>query len=187
MSESILRLLVDMDQVLYDFVGGVNAKLPPGIKPQPDPDVYWYFNMYPAEQRPALYSITNKPGFFLNLPLYKGVQKCIWELAESGYDIWFVSTPLRSNPLSTTEKIEAIVRDFGWEWADKLILTHDKTLIRGRILIDDKPDIIGSTIPTWDQVYMDHAYNRNMGGYRIFSWDIDEVKSVLEYVGEQSK
>jgi 5'-nucleotidase len=181
-----MRLLIDMDQVLYDFVGGVNANLPPDIVPQTDPSIYWYFNLYPTEKRPALYSITNKPGFFYNLPLYKGAQKCVLNLAEMGYDIWLVSTPLRSNPQSTTEKIEAIVRDFGWAWADKLILTHDKTLIRGRILIDDKPDISGTAIPTWTQVYKDHAYNRDRGGYRIYNWDLVEVKYVLESVIEES-
>lgn len=147
--ESILRLLIDMDQTLYDFVGGVNSKLPPDIVPNHNPVNYWYFDSYPPNQRSALYSVANKPGFFYGLSLYVGAQKCVWELANLGYDIWFVSTPLNSNTQSSSEKIEAIIRDFGWAWADKLILTHDKTIIRGRILIDDKPDIGGSCIPTW--------------------------------------
>jgi hypothetical protein len=38
---------------------------------------------------------------------------------------------------------------------NRVILTHDKTLVRGDVLIDDKPGITGNMIPAWKHLVFD--------------------------------
>ena len=46
-------------------------------------------------------------------------------------------------------------------WVDRIILTRDKTLVRGDILLDDAPLAKGSSLePVWEHVYFDQPYNR---------------------------
>ena len=45
-----------------------------------------------------------------------------------------------------------MIRHLGQEWARKVILTADKTLVSGAVLIDDKPKITGAPArPDWKQ------------------------------------
>ena len=49
----------------------------------------------------------------------------------------------------------------GKSWVDRIILTRDKTLVRGDILLDDAPQAKGSSLePVWEHVYFDQPYNR---------------------------
>ena len=43
-----------------------------------------------------------------------------------------------------------------------MILTKDKTLVRGEVLIEDKPNIIGGVSPVWKHIFYDALYNRNI-------------------------
>ena len=38
----------------------------------------------------------------------------------------------------------------------------DKTLVRGDVLIDDKPHVTGSNAPTWQHLLYDAPYNRDI-------------------------
>jgi 5'-nucleotidase len=75
--------------------------------------------------------------FFLNLPLIDGAIDGIRELSDK-YDLYFLSTPQWSNPFSWMEKRLWVEKHFN-EWMFKrLILTHNKSLLRGEFLIDDR-------------------------------------------------
>ena len=45
---------------------------------------------------------------------------------------------------------EWIEKHIGQEWLDKIIITWDKTVIEGDLLFDDKVDITGKKIATWN-------------------------------------
>merc|ERR1712048_684490 len=65
-------------------------------------------------------------------------------------------------------------------WLKRLILTCDKTTVRGDFLIDDKPSICGSQQPLWTQIIFDAPYNRDVGlgcRRRLHLWD--DVEAVL--------
>jgi 5'-nucleotidase len=58
----------------------------------------------------------------------------------------------------------------GQEFAERTILTRDKTLVRGTILIDDKPSVSGVMQPEWEHVLFDQPYNRKVTNRRRLNW-----------------
>ena len=60
----------------------------------------------------------------------------------------------------------------GPEWLQRLVLTSDKTLVRGDLLIDDKPQVSGQErLPSWEHVVFDAPYNRGTAhNLRLGSW-----------------
>lgn len=76
------------------------------------------------------------PGFFLTLePLPLAIES-VKTLSEK-FDVWFLSRPSFKNTNSYTEKAEWIRKHFGYEMQKKLILCGNKSLLKGRILVDD--------------------------------------------------
>ncbi|MDO8264840.1 MAG: 5'-3'-deoxyribonucleotidase, partial [Candidatus Parcubacteria bacterium] len=53
----------------------------------------------------------------------------------------------------------------------RIILSRDKTLIRGNFLIDDRPEIKGSSIPEWEHIIFDCSYNRNVTNKKRLTWE----------------
>jgi 5'-nucleotidase len=53
------------------------------------------------------------------------------------FDVWFLSRPSFKNTGSYTEKAEWIKKYFGYDLQKKLILCGDKSLLKGKILVDD--------------------------------------------------
>jgi hypothetical protein len=49
-------------------------------------------------------------------------------------------------------------RVLGAEFTKRVILTRDKTLVRGDVLVDDKPEIRGVVAPNWRDVLFDETY-----------------------------
>jgi hypothetical protein len=60
-------------------------------------------------------------------------------------------------------------RTSGFRVHQAVILTRDKTLVRGDVLVDDKPEIGGLATPHWRHLLYDQPYNRNSPGPRM-SW-----------------
>lgn len=87
-----------------------------------------------------------------------------------GYNVKFCSTP-QINTTSHSEKCQWIYGLFGPDMAKNLILTHDKTLIKGDILIDDKINIKGLCKPEWTHVLFRSIANINYNSeYILESW-----------------
>lgn len=76
------------------------------------------------------------PGFFLTLePLPLAIESV--KTLSSEFDVWFLSRPSFKNTNSYTEKAEWVRKHFGYEMQKKLILCGDKSLLKGKILVDD--------------------------------------------------
>ena len=109
-----LILHIDMDCVLSDFWGAVPAK----------------------EYNP---SCMYNPGFFETLKPVSGALEAVRILLKSErYDIYILTQPVANSVLSYSEKASWVLK---WlpELKDKIIMTQDKSLIKGDYLIDDNP------------------------------------------------
>lgn len=54
---------------------------------------------------------------------------------------------------------------------DRLILTHDKTLVYGDVLVDDKGIITGAVTPAWKHLIHDQSHNRYvLNAPRMSDW-----------------
>lgn len=78
-------------------------------------------------------------GFFRSMKPLKDAIDITKKLIHSGiYDVWILTSPSVKNPSCYTEKREWIEQYFGLEFCRKLIISPDKGLIKGDILIDDR-------------------------------------------------
>merc|ERR1739848_629309 len=111
-----------------------------------------------------------------------GVKK----MEQVGFQIWFCTSPLLGNPTCCQEKLEWIQEHFGEEYVKRVLLCQDKTMVRGDILIDDRPNITGLHHPTWQQCIFDAPYNQARTDIpRMIEWSDWELplKRVLESSG----
>jgi 5'-nucleotidase len=77
-------------------------------------------------------------NFFCELELIKGAKEGLQALDSLGYDLYFLSTPQWSNPNCWKEKRIWVELHFGELMFKRLILTHNKGLLKGDYLIDDR-------------------------------------------------
>ncbi len=173
-----LTILVDLDGVVVDWSA------------QFDSDRAWYYphikfdaleefttpTNLPQHHQDAIDWVKHRPGFYSEMLPIEGAIDGVMALMASGHDVWFCSTPETRNPTCASDKIAWVTQYLGAKAAQRVILTHDKTLVRGDLLIDDRPDVKGAMKPTWKQVLFTQPYNAKVGmlGHnycdRAFSW-----------------
>lgn len=92
-----------------------------------------------------LREIMMREGFFKNLPpIPEAVNKIHCLLDNPCYDVSICTAPLTHNVYCSNEKLEWLEKYFGKRFCRKVIMTNDKTLINGDILLDDKEEIVGA-------------------------------------------
>jgi len=84
-------------------------------------------------------------------------------------DVRICSRPSFSNPTCFQDKRDWMEAHFGSDIVRRLILTADKTLIRGDVLIDDYSQS-GILTPAWQQIIFTAPYNMKMSGPRLSTW-----------------
>jgi 5'-nucleotidase len=167
-----LTILVDMDGVMCDFEGHMLSEFrkrypyDPYVKPE-DRNTF-----YMAEQYDQIRSglavkikdIMREPGFFRSMPPIPGAIDAIKEMAEMESVQVFICTAPISEPFNCVpEKYEWVNHYLGKDWMMRIILTHDKTLVSGHLLIDDKHEVTGLLEnPSWDHVIFTQCHNRHL-------------------------
>jgi 5'-nucleotidase len=168
-------VLIDMDDVLADFDGEVYTRwkkmypdkhiVPPGERTR-----FYLHEEMPDGSRDILREINTSKGFIRNLPEVPGSIEAVKEIAELGHTVFICTAPLLKYKNCVPEKYEWIEEHLGKKWIERLILTRDKTMVRGDILIDDKPEITGVNLPVWEHVIYDKAYNSGIKNQRRITW-----------------
>lgn len=168
-------VLVDMDGVLADFEKGYldawKRQHPdkPAIQPE-DRNTFYIVNQYPKDLRPLVWDILLAPGFFAALEPVEGAIAAVHEMDALGPEVFICSSPLIPNKTGASEKYAWVQQHLGVDWARRLILTSDKTLVHGDYLIDDRPEVDGSQTPTWTHILFDRPYNRANGQLQRLTW-----------------
>lgn len=109
-----MRILIDMDGVLADFVGEAIR------------------NNLSMDEAELI------EGFYKNLPLIKDAKWAVKELESLGHELFICTTAPWNNPTAWKEKREWIEDHFGETFKKKLIMTHRKDLVSADLLIDDR-------------------------------------------------
>lgn len=116
-----VRIYIDLDGTVCDIKSAIN--------------LYRKENRGREESTDYKYPWAN-PGFFEMLdPLPLAIESV--NLLNKDHDVWFLSRPSFRNTSSYTEKAEWVKKHFGYELQKKLILCGDKSLLKGKILVDD--------------------------------------------------
>ncbi|WP_427184509.1 5'-3'-deoxyribonucleotidase [Bordetella bronchialis] len=170
-----MLILIDQDGVLADFENAfIEAwrTAHPGIPPVEfaDRKSFHILEDYPADLRGRAEALYTAPGFIRDLPPVPGALDAVRELVELGMDVRICSSPLRQYENCVAEKYRWVEKHLGRAWTERLILTRDKTLVQGDILIDDRPAIEGAARPRWRHIVYDAPYNRHVADKPRLSW-----------------
>lgn len=169
-------ILVDLDGVIADFeLGFLNSwrkKYPQEFYvPLKKRQAFKIRDDYPEELGNRVKGIYFKEGFFKSLPEIPGSIQTIKKLSEGGHQVFICTNPMSGHITCVMEKFEWVREKLGPEWDKRIIVTEDKTLVFGDILIDDKPKIVGLKKPKWKLVLFDQPYNRQGKGLPRITWE----------------
>lgn len=142
----------------------------PEIKPVPYEQTTEFYmeNLYQENQREAIKSVWEEKGLFRNLNLMPGALEALMEISKKN-EVFICSSPVIS-PYCMQEKYGSIEEKLGKSWLKRTILTRDKTVVYGDVLIDDKPNPSGVKTPTWEHIIYDHPWNMHIQGKRRVTW-----------------
>lgn len=139
---------------------------------------HFVVEQYPEEHRDEAYNILCQPGFFENLAPLPGAIEALRAMEALGLDVRICTSPLSDYEHCVVEKYRWIEKHLGHAWTKRMILTRDKTLVQGDVLIDDKAEITGANAhPAWEHLLFDAPYNREVEGKKRLTWE--NWKSVL--------
>lgn len=137
-------LYIDLDGVVADFELALNTH---PLRKNPPYDIH-----------PDMI-----PGIFRDLsPIENAIESVQKILQSEHYEVFFLSTAPWNNPSAWTDKRLWLEDHFGEIINRKLILTHRKDLLKGDILIDDRPnngakDFEGEIIQFSSKIFPDWA------------------------------
>ena len=182
-------VLIDMDGVIADFELGYQKAfrekypdlIPVPLEQRTERGIYDdYIRLNPAMTKQELFEVFLEPGFFRNLPVIEGSTEALKTLSQH-YNIFICTSPLRQYGNCVLEKFEWLEEHFGFKLTSKVILTRDKTVVRGHILIDDKPNIEGCMSPEWKHILFAQPYNKDdPAAFRLSGWN--ELTKLIEFI-----
>ncbi|XP_067859523.1 5'(3')-deoxyribonucleotidase, mitochondrial-like [Heptranchias perlo] len=188
-----LRVLVDMDGVLADFEGGFLQKYKDTYPKEPfielkDRRGFWVSTQY-GKLKPDLcekaISIWESKNFFIELDPLPGAVEAVKEMANlKNTDVFICTSPIKKYDYCPYEKYAWVEKHLGKEFLELMILTRDKTMVSGNLLIDDKLDISGvDPYPKWEHVLFSTCHNIHEQlrppKRRLHSW-ADDWKALLD-------
>lgn len=140
-----IRALVDVDGVLADFLGEVLYRLPPkstGKRVSKEEVTTWEIFDSPAfaefaHLRRDVYDSIKREGGCYNIAPLPGAREGFAALREVA-DVTIVTSPFSGSKTWVHERL-LWLRDFFEVEEKDVIFAHDKRMIRGDMLIDDKP------------------------------------------------
>lgn len=103
-------------------------------------------------------NMVNTSGWFADLPVVEGAIDGLHELSEVA-DVWICTKPLEANPTCRDEKAAWLVKHFGPEWERRLIISPDKSMVRGDVLLDDAPYLEWLERAPWRTVIFPMSWN----------------------------
>jgi 5'-nucleotidase len=177
-------ILVDQDDVIARYKARFfeiwKKKHPerPQINPYSSHKPY-IEELYESKQdRRRIEAIMTKKGFFKSIKPEPGAIKALHEMATLGHQVFICTSPLLyiggrpvMNLNCESEKREWIYKHLKAHRQNlHVIITTDKTLVRGDFLIDDNPSPRGLLKPSWEHILYDRSYNKNVKNLRRLNW-----------------
>ncbi|ELU05460.1 hypothetical protein CAPTEDRAFT_176034 [Capitella teleta] len=196
------RVLLDMDCVLADFEGNYlkcfREKFPnEPFVPLADRRHFYISDDYKKfeEQSPDILSkarsVYETPGFFGSQPPIEGALAAAKEISGlTNVEVFLCTSPLTKTPgvhHDIMEKLEWTEKHLGMDWVKRVIITKDKTMVHGNILIDDRPKIKGVLKPLpFKHILFTASHNRHLdlrattAAERLDNWTDGSWQTLVE-------
>src|SRR5579862_1563491 len=133
-----MNILLDCDGVLANLEGSFWAiweSLGYEVVP-PEERTHFYVtqDMHTEAERREANKILTSPGFYANLIPMTGAIHGAHLLLAAGHDVRICTKPMPRAPTCPSEKTHWVKKWLGEDWVRRLIITSDKTCVRGDIL-----------------------------------------------------
>lgn len=142
----------------------------PGIPLKHERMSFNFYDGQPPAVVEAIQAIMDHPGFYAELTPIDGWIDAMRAIKAEGHEVFIVTSPWLTNPTCAQDKLDWVAKHLGEGWRERVIITKDKTLVQGDILVDDKPEIHGVADPTWEHVLFDQPYNQGLPQRRLMNW-----------------
>eukprot|EP00746_Dinoflagellata_sp_MGD_P078934 gnl/MRDRNA2_/MRDRNA2_31535_c0_seq1.p1 gnl/MRDRNA2_/MRDRNA2_31535_c0~~gnl/MRDRNA2_/MRDRNA2_31535_c0_seq1.p1 ORF type:complete len:359 (-),score=58.72 gnl/MRDRNA2_/MRDRNA2_31535_c0_seq1:3-1079(-) len=177
-------ILVDMDNTLNNFNQQVCRKAAEALGlPEPIAKSTRVVDDFAPEHDRAIKDIYQAEGLTLELDPVNGAIDAVHTLVEE-HHVFIVTAPPMSD-FSLGEKVEWVRTRFEERLTKKLssrvLVTHQKTLIAGDILVDDAPNPLGSKAlpPTWKHLAFEQPWNTQCAERVNWSNAVSRIRDVL--------
>ncbi|KAL4676888.1 hypothetical protein H8957_008601 [Semnopithecus entellus] len=197
-----VRVLVDMDGVLADFEAGLLRGFRRRFPEEPHVPLEQRRGFLAREQYRALRpdladkvaSVYEAPGFFLDLEPIPGALDAVRQMNDlPDTEVFICTSPLLKYDHCVGEKYRWVEQHLGPQFVERIILTRDKTVVLGDLLIDDKDTIrdVGAAFlvpgeeetPRWEHILFTCCHNRHLvlppTKRRLLSWS-DNWREILD-------
>jgi 5'(3')-deoxyribonucleotidase len=170
------EVLLDCDGVVFDFhqeAALLIEEFTNCAPISPDRFIEWeVFDCLPEYRllRDKVYGVVKAPGGCTRIPVYPGAIEGVQRLREVA-NVTFVTAQFRGSLTWMGEREAAILKYFK---SDDVIFTHKKFMVRGDILVDDKP----SHVIEWQEAnpqgqawVWPHLHNKGTHLNRLGGWE----------------
>uniref|UniRef100_F7A8Z1 Jupiter microtubule associated homolog 1 n=1 Tax=Equus caballus TaxID=9796 RepID=F7A8Z1_HORSE len=130
-------------------------------------------------------SVFEAPGFFLDLEPIPGALEAMREMNDmQDTEVFICTSPPEKYDYSVYEKYCWVEKHLGPQFVERIILTRDKTVILGDLLIDDKDTIQGQEeTPSWEHILFTCCHNQHLvlppTRRRLLSWS-DDWREIID-------
>ena len=175
-----MTILVDMDdtieQLLQAWIRDANEEYNRNVSYE-DVTSWDVSAAFPGLTREQVYGIPMRPGFWKNVDPIPGAAESLKRLMDAGHEVYIVTaTPHESVPEKIKEHLFKYFPFLSWR---QVIITGNKQLIRGDVLIDDGVHNLEGG--EYFKILMTAPHNRDYdaegnGMIRVHNWaEIEEV------------
>lgn len=133
---------------------------------------------YPKELHNKVIEIYSTPNFFSELPQIKGGLEALSEMEKNGHEVYICTSPISNYQYCVPEKYLWVDKNLGSDWVKKIILTRDKTMVKGDFLIDDRPEFSNIGEASWEHILYAQPYNKHIKDKKRITWQ--NWKSILK-------
>lgn len=126
-------ILVDQDEVLAEFLGGLCKELNRVFKSNLKKEDFSQWDLEDVLEPKMLEYVYNNPDIFERLDVIKDAQKYL-KLLSNDYDIYIVTAAYWN---TVTFKVNWIKKHFPFIPEENIIISRSKFMVRGDIIIDD--------------------------------------------------
>ena len=179
-----LIALFDMDGTLFDYEGALKEELEK-IKYPGEPEIDFNFKDNPQYIKNRIDLITKSESFWNDMPKFQ----LGWDVLEIAkkldYDIMILTQGPRKNPSAWSGKKKCIDKHFGEDF--DITLTRNKSLIYGKILVDDFPGYIREWVK-WRKngkvIMPANNFNKDYHHPQVLRYDGSNLEEVREIFKE---